>query len=97
MFDVITIGTATRDVFLTSNLFKVLKDPTHLKKLGFKTGEAECFALGSKIEVEKPTITVGGGAANAALTFSRQGLRTASVLRMGDDELSDSIERGPKT
>jgi len=53
MFDVIAIGTATRDVFLISPLFKVLRDPKHLEKIGFKTGEAQCFALGAKVEVKK--------------------------------------------
>src|SRR3989344_4010604 len=91
MFDVITIGTVTRDVFLTSPLFKVLRDQAHLEKIGFKTGEAECFALGSKIEVKKPVMTIGGGAANAAVTFSRQGFRTAAVLKIGDDESGDAI------
>jgi ribokinase len=86
MFEVLTIGTATRDTFLQSPLFKVLKDPKHLEKIGFKTGEAECFALGSKIEIEQPTVTVGGGAANAAVTFARQGMKTAALIRVGDDE-----------
>ncbi|HXF44479.1 MAG TPA: carbohydrate kinase family protein [Candidatus Paceibacterota bacterium] len=96
MFDVITIGTATRDVFLQSSLFKVLKDPAHLKKIGFKTGEAECFALGSKIEVSEPVFSLGGGAANAAVTFARQGLRTAALIRIGADETGESIIKSLK-
>lgn len=93
MFDVITIGTATRDVFVTSPYFKVLKDPAHLKKVGFKTGEAECFALGAKIEIEKPVLTLGGGAANAAVTFARHGLRTAALVKIGEDELGEEVIR----
>lgn len=38
MFDIITIGTATRDVFLTGAAIKVLKDPKHLKEIGLKWG-----------------------------------------------------------
>jgi len=91
MYDVITIGTATRDVFLKSPLFKVLRDPKHLKKIGVSTGEAQCFALGSKIEVESPIFTVGGGATNAAVTFSRQGLRTACLTKVGKDETGEII------
>jgi len=91
MYDVITIGTATRDVFVSGESFKVLKDPAHLKKIGFKTGEAECFALGSKIEVSKPVITLGGGAANTAVTFARQGFRTAALVKVGDDELGEGV------
>ena len=57
-FDVITIGTATMDVFLTSRFFKVLKDRKHLEKIGFFVGEAQCFALGSKMEIDKPKTKV---------------------------------------
>ncbi len=91
MFDIITIGTATQDVFLTGKLFKVIKDPKHLEKIGILTGEAECFALGSKIEIEKPVFSIGGGAANAAVTFSRQGLKTASLIKLGKDPEAESI------
>jgi len=72
MHDVITIGTATRDVFLTSHFFKTLNDPEHLKKIGFPTGFATCFSFGGKIEVNEPVFTTGGGATNAAVTFARQ-------------------------
>jgi len=91
MYDVITIGTATRDVFLKSPLFKVLRDPKHLKRIGVPTGEAQCFALGSKIEISSPIFTTGGGATNAAVTFSRQGLKTATLIKIGQDESGDSI------
>lgn len=86
MLDIVTIGTATRDAFLRSPAFKVLKDAEHLKKLGFVTGEAECFALGSKLTVEPPVFAFGGGAANAAVTFARQGIKTGAVVKVGDDE-----------
>lgn len=85
MFDVITIGTATRDVFLKSPLFRVVHDPKHLKRLGFLRGEAQCFALGAKIQVGPPVLTVGGGAANSAVTFARQGFRTGTVVGIGKD------------
>lgn len=84
-FDVLTIGTATRDVFLRSPLFKVVNDPAHLRKLGFPTGEAQCFALGAKIQVEAPVLTVGGGAANASVAFARQGFKTGIVVGIGKD------------
>ncbi len=90
MLDVITVGTATRDVFLASP-FKVLRDPAHLERIGFKTGEAQCFALGSKMEVAKPLVTTGGGAANAAITFRRQGFRTAALFKVGTDMWGDDV------
>ncbi|MBI5147585.1 MAG: carbohydrate kinase family protein [Parcubacteria group bacterium] len=90
--DVITIGTATRDVFLTSPLFRVLTDAAHLKKIGFPTGEAQCFALGGKVEIGAPVLTTGGGATNAAVTFGRQGFKTACLAKVGDDEVAGDIE-----
>ena len=91
MYDIITIGSATRDVFLTSPFFKVLRDTKHLSKIGFKTGEAQCFALGSKIEIGPPILTTGGGATNAATAFSRQGLKTATLIKIGKDESGEAV------
>jgi len=77
--DVITIGTATRDCFLQSPDFKVIRSSR------FVTGQAECFALGSKIEVPFIIFTTGGGAANAAVTFARQGLKAGCLAKIGKD------------
>lgn len=93
MFDVITVGTATRDVFLISPLFKVFRDPDHLKKMGFAAGEAQCFALGAKVGVDETIFTSGGGATNAAVTFSRQGMKTAALITLGKDEAGESIKQ----
>lgn len=90
-FDVITIGTTLRDVFLQSPYFKVVRDPVHLKKIGFPTGEAECFAMGGKVEMEKPIFTIGGGAGNTAITFARQGFRTAALVKVGNDKSGEDI------
>ncbi|TAL51199.1 hypothetical protein EPN81_00635 [Patescibacteria group bacterium] len=79
MYDIITIGAATRDVFLVSDKFIAIKS----KK--FPTGAGECVALGSKIEVGELVLTTGGGATNAAATFGRLGFRTATICRVGDD------------
>ncbi|MEK7635698.1 MAG: carbohydrate kinase family protein [Patescibacteria group bacterium] len=91
MYDVITIGTATRDIFLTSPFFKVVSDEAHLKKIGFPTGEAQCFALGGKIEIDKPIFITGGGATNAAVTFARQGLKAAALIKVGKDSAGEEI------
>ncbi|PIR88887.1 MAG: hypothetical protein COU07_04065 [Candidatus Harrisonbacteria bacterium CG10_big_fil_rev_8_21_14_0_10_40_38] len=96
MFDIISIGTATQDVFWKSPLFKVLRDPEHLEALGFPTGEAECFALGSKIQIKDLNFDIGGGAANAAVTFARQGLKTGGLIAIGNDEVGKNIKIGLK-
>lgn len=91
MYDVITIGTATRDVFLQSPLFRILRDPRHLKKLGFPSGEAQLLALGGKIEIKKLIFVSGGGATNAGVTFSRQKLKTATLIKIGIDEAAKAV------
>jgi ribokinase len=77
--DVLSLGSATRDLFLESAQFRIIADPT------FSTGEAECFALGSKVEIPRITDEIGGGAANTAVSFARLGLSSASAIRIGRD------------
>ncbi|MEK7627625.1 MAG: carbohydrate kinase family protein, partial [Patescibacteria group bacterium] len=79
MFDVITIGTVTRDAFVRSAAFQILEDAR------FRTGKAECLNLGSKVDIDELIFATGGGATNTAVTFARHGFRTACVCRAGDD------------
>lgn len=79
MFDIATFGSATRDLFLKSKDFKTLKDKR------FITGQGLCFNLGSKIYLDDLFFATGGGGTNTAATFSKQGLKTAYVGRVGKD------------
>lgn len=88
---VLTVGTATRDVIVSSRLFRIVHDPAHLERLGFPTGEAQCFALGGKIEVGEPILALGGGAANAAVTFARQGFSTQAFIKIGKDKNAEDV------
>lgn len=85
-YDVITIGSATKDVFLVSDQIKLMKS-----KL-FRTGMAECVALGSKIEVNDLHVSSGGGATNAAATFSNLKFKTACIAKIGDDSRGRDIK-----
>lgn len=85
MYDVITIGAATRDVFIVSKAFMLVPLP----ELGGNF--AECVSLGSKIDVDDLVLTTGGGATNAATTFSRLGFRVATVTRVGTDAVGASV------
>lgn len=85
MYDIITIGAATRDVFLVSDKFIALKSRK------FETGMGECVALGSKIEIDRLVLTTGGGATNAAATFGSLGFRAATICRVGDDSPGKDI------
>lgn len=81
MFDVITIGSATKDIYISSPKFKRIKN-----KSGFISGEALCVSLGSKIDIGEPAIEIGGRGVNTAITFSRQGFKTTSLIAAGKDE-----------
>lgn len=85
MYDIITIGAAVRDVFLLSDQFQMIRSDA------FETGVGECVPLGSKIEVDKKIETTGGGATNAAVTFSRLGFSAAIVCRVGEDSAGREI------
>jgi len=78
-YDVIVIGSATKDVFLNIENLK----PTMAEE--FPTGQALCFGLGSKVAIDKMTFTSGGGGTNVAVSFARQGLRTACIGAIGED------------
>lgn len=85
MFDVITFGSATRDLFLTSKEFQILKDNQ------FITGQGFCISAGSKIYIDDLIFATGGGGTNTAATFSYQGLKTAYVGKVGDDAGGQAI------
>jgi ribokinase len=77
MHDVITFGSATRDVFLRSKAMELRKE--------HGTVEA-CFKFGAKLNVEEIVFETGGGGTNNAVTFSRLArMRVAAVTDVGDD------------
>ncbi len=90
MFDIITFGSATWDIFLTLHPkfwvkglrpknFQIARD----KK--FITGKGICFNSGSKVDVEDIYFSSGGGGTNTIAGFLKQGLRVAYCGRVGDD------------
>ena len=91
MFDIITIGTATRDVFVKSKEFHVDNDH-HV--LG---GKALAMPLGAKLEISEMHFGTGGGATNTAVTFARQGFRAAAICELGDDTGGGAVIRELKS
>ncbi len=85
MFDIITIGTIVREVFIQAPAFKTVTNSGLIKKIGIDAPEAGCFALGSKLSIERPIFAGGGGAHNTAITFARQGFKTGIAGVLGDD------------
>ncbi|MGB9726522.1 MAG: carbohydrate kinase family protein [Minisyncoccia bacterium] len=85
MYDIITIGSATRDGFFVGVPFVYLKDKR------FITGRGIGLPLGAKIRVPKVYFLTGGGATNTALTFSRLGFKTLAIFRVGEDVSGKTI------
>lgn len=79
MYDVITIGSATTDVFVRAPMLDLHRRHT--------TGTTEaCFTMGAKIDINDLDIMTGGGATNAAATFASLGYRVATIASVGDDD-----------
>ncbi len=85
MYDIITFGSAAQDIYLKSEKFL----PAYGNK--FLTGEGVCLNLGSKTEMENISFFSGGGGANAAATFAKQGLKVAYCGQVGKDCFGDLI------
>lgn len=86
MFDIITIGSATRDVFLfigALHAHKAKDAPAHIEA---------CLPFGAKINIERIHYDTGGGGTNNAATFARLGkYKVASLVRIGVDSRGRSI------
>lgn len=77
-FDVISIGSATIDIFVKSKDFIYDKQFISLK-------------ASSKNEIDEGLICSGGGATNSSVTFSRLGLKSGCVSLIGDSYLNNYI------
>ena len=85
MYDVITFGSATWDIFLKLDKFKTIKSNK------FARGQGFCLDLGSKIDVKEIFLFSGGGGTNAAATFASQGFKTAFCGTIGNDIFGKEI------
>ncbi len=91
---IVSVGSVVQDVFLRSKAFTPQKEGDDY---------VEEFKLGEKYEVDEVILSTGGGARNAAVTFSRQGFHSTFVGKVGNDALgrmimdelhSDHVETG---
>jgi len=84
-FDIVTIGGATRDVFVKTDEGKILNDQ--------KNGKLLAFSYGSKIIPEDVIFSYGGGALNAAVSFSRLGLKTGVCINIGKEGTGSLVSK----
>lgn len=87
MFDIITFGSATQDVFLKSKGFVVREEKKVFTKRGL------CVSLGSKIPVDEIKFLNGGGGMNSAFTFKNQKFNVAYCGVVGKDPAGEDIKR----
>ena len=86
MCDVITIGSATMDVFVESDDANIVSVCTKNKKSSFMS-----YPYGAKIEITDFASNVGGGGVNTAMNFANLGLKTSAIFKIGNDIYSDGI------
>jgi len=85
--DVVTVGGATRDIMFYSNEGILVENPGDIlrqKLIGFE--------YGAKIKPTDLRLVLGGGGCNAAVSFARLGLKTASFIRLGLDRDGDAVQ-----
>ncbi len=76
-FDVVTFGGAVVDVFVGTDLAE--------------RGKFIAYPVGSKILIKDLRFDIGGGGTNSAVAFSRLGLKTGWIGKVGDDNPGKSI------
>jgi sugar/nucleoside kinase (ribokinase family) len=86
MFDVITIGGVSRDVFFHTDEGKIINDLKHHQKM-------IAFEYGSKIIPDQTEFSHGGGGANTAISFAKMGLHTAAILNIGHEGTGSMVMR----
>jgi ribokinase len=82
MYDVITVGSATIDVFARTEFNKLIR---------MKHKDFIAYPLGSKMLIEELNITVGGSGTNAAVALSRLGYKVAFIGKIGSGHNSARV------
>ncbi len=86
MCDIITIGSATMDVFVESDDANIVSVYTKNKKSEFMS-----YPYGAKVEITDFASKVGGGGVNTAVNFANLGYNTSAIFKIGDDIYSDGV------
>lgn len=86
MYDIITIGGATQDIFVETDKAQIMKIETVSSK-----ESRLCFDYGAKIEADNTAYDIGGGAANAAVNFAGLGFNTGIIVKLGKDLTAGAV------
>ncbi len=85
-YDVITIGSATLDIFVETPEARIVSVASQENKSSFMS-----FPYGSKLDMEKFAFEIGGGALNTAINFKNLGYKTATIIKVGHDPMANAI------
>ena len=85
-YDVITFGSATQDVFMSSRKLQMVEDEKFITKKGL------CAPLGSKMFMDSVVFAMGGTGTNTAVTFARQDLKTAYLGLIGKGSAGQGVK-----
>jgi ribokinase len=86
MVDVVTIGSATMDVFVESDDANIVSVCKKDKRSDFMS-----YPYGAKVEITDFASNVGGGGVNTAMNFDNLGFKTNAIVKIGDDIYSQGI------
>lgn len=86
MFDVITIGSATKDAFIETDSANIVSVSQKDRKCEYMS-----YPYGSKIEINGFNVAVGGGAVNTACNFANLGMKTSVIVKIGEDSTGEDI------
>ncbi len=87
MPQVITLGSATSDIFVLTSETRILPG------VSATCEKLVAFELGAKIPVGRIQSGIGGAAANVAIGLCRLGIEVKPCVALGADEIGESIER----
>ncbi len=86
MTKILTIGSATMDVFVECDEANIVSVCSKTKNSDFMS-----YPYGSKIDISTFSSNVGGGGINTACNFANLGFDTSAIFKIGKDVYSDGI------
>ncbi len=92
MSKVLTIGSATMDVFVECDEANIVSVCSKNKDSEFMS-----YPYGAKIDITTFSSNVGGGGVNTACNFANLGFETSAIFKIGEDIYSEGILNSFKT
>ena len=86
MTKILTIGSATMDVFVECDEANIVSVCSKNKNADFMS-----YPYGSKIDISNFSSNVGGGGVNTACNFANLGFDTSAIFKIGEDIYAEGI------